>query len=201
MTRLTSNAREGGCLRARGTRAFRPSSSFPSSLTRACISRRNPTLYRVQRRYGLRPKKLASTRTHVTRASTIHRATQPNQIWSWDITWLPTNIRGAYFYLYLVMDVWSRPIVGWCIAERESAEVAATLVRQACADGSVGPRCLVLHSDNGAPMRGSAMISRLQWLGIVPSFSCPRVSDDNPYSEALFRTLKHTPAYPRLPFC
>src|SRR5688572_28735230 len=98
------------------------------------------------------------------------------------------------------MDVWSRRIVGWCVAERESAEVAATLLRQACADGSVDPRGLVLHSDNGAPMRGSAMISTLQWLGIVPSFSHPHVSDDNPYFEALFRTLKHTPAYPSLPF-
>jgi len=71
---------------------------------------------------------------------------------------------------------------------------------QACCDGNVDPRGLVLHSDNGTPMRGSTMLSTMQWLGIVPSFSRPHVSDDNPYSEALFRTLKHTPAYPRLPF-
>ena len=83
--------------------------------------------------------------------------------------------------------------------ERESAELAAELVTQACREGNVGPG-LVLHSDNGAPMRGSTMIATLQWLGVVPSFSRPHVSDDNPYSEALFRTLKHTPAYPRLPF-
>jgi transposase InsO family protein len=136
----------------------------------------------------------------VTRACTVHRATQPNQVWSWDITWLPTTVRGSYLYLYLIMDVWSRRIVGWRIAERESADVAAALMRQACSDGNVDPRGLVLHSDNGTPMRGSTMISTLQWLGVVPSFSRPYVSDDNPYSEALFRTLKHTPAYPRLPF-
>ena len=98
------------------------------------------------------------------------------------------------------MDVWSRRIVGWHIADRESADVAAAVVTQACADGNVNPRGLVLHSDNGAPMRSSTMISTLQWLGVVPSFSRPHVSDDNPYSEALFRTLKHTSAYPRPPF-
>jgi putative transposase len=158
------------------------------------------TMYRVQRRYGLRTKRSTLMRTHVTRASVVHQATRPDQVWSWDITWLPTTTRGAYVYLYLIMDVWSRRIVGWRIAERESAEVAAALVTQACADGNVNPRGLVLHSDNGAPMRGSTMISTLQWLGVVPSFSRPHVSDDNPYSEALFRTLKHTPAYPGLPF-
>jgi putative transposase len=157
------------------------------------------TIYRVQRRYGLRAKKRAQSRTHVTRACTIHRATGPNQVWSWDITWLPTTVRGVYLRLYLVMDVWSRRIVGWRVSERESAELAAELVTQACREGNVGLG-LVLHSDNGAPMRGSTMIATLQWLGVVPSFSRPHVSDDNPYSEALFRTLKHTPAYPRLPF-
>ena len=98
-------------------------------------------------------------------------------------------------YLYLVMDVWSRRIVGWTVAERESAETAAELIQRVCRDGDVDPRGLVLHSDNGKPMRGATMVSTLQWLGIVPSFSRPHVSDDNPYSEALFRTLKYTPEY------
>ncbi len=139
-------------------------------------------------------------RTDLTRSSTVHRATRPNQVWSWDITWLPTTVRGIYLHLYLVMDVWSRRIVGWRIALSESADIAAELVTQACRDDHVDPRGLVLHSDNGKPMRASTMISTLQWLGVVPSFSRPHVSDDNPYSEALFRTLKHTPAYPCLPF-
>lgn len=158
------------------------------------------TMYRLQRRHGLRRTKRQVERAHVTRSSTVHRATGPNQVWSWDITWLPTVVRGRYVYLYLVMDVWSRRIVGWEVATRESPDVAADLIQRVCRDGDVDPRGLVLHSDNGKPMRGATMVSTLQWLGIVPSFSRPHVSDDNPYSEALFRTLKHAPAYPRLPF-
>jgi len=155
------------------------------------------TMYRLQHRLGLRATRPPVTRSHVTRSSTVHCATGPNQVWSWDITWLPTTTRGRYLYLYLVLDVWSRRIVGWSVEESETAQAAAELVRRICADSGVDPRGLVLHSDNGKPMRGSTMVATLQWLGIVPSFSRPHVSDDNPYSEALFRTLKHTPAYPR----
>lgn len=158
------------------------------------------TLYRLQHRYGLRDPARVVQRTHVTRASRVHRASGPNQVWSWDITWLPTTVRGRYFYLYLVMDVWSRRIVGWAIWNQECAEHAAELIRRICDESAIDPKGLVLHSDNGAPMRGATMLSTLRWLGVVPSFSRPHVSDDNPYSEALFRTLKHTPAYPRMPF-
>ena len=140
------------------------------------------------------------TRSHVSRARVIHTATGPDQVWSWDITWLPTTIRGRYLYLYLVMDVWSRRIVGWTVEESENSDAAAKLIPRACAAANIDPRGLVLHSDNGAAMRGATMLSTLQRLGVVPSFSRPHVSDDNPCSEALFRTLKHTPAYPRLPF-
>jgi putative transposase len=158
------------------------------------------TLYRLQRRLGLRHRNRNINRTELTRASTLHRACRANQVWSWDITWLPTTVRGLYLHLYLMMDVWSRRIVGWRIAEGDSAELAAELITQACRDGNVDPKGLVLHSDNGKPMRASTMLSTLQWLGVIPSFSRPHVSEDNPYSESLFRTLKHTPAYPRTPF-
>ena len=158
------------------------------------------TMYRLQRRVGLRRSQPSATRSHVTRSSTVHCATRPNQVWSWDITWLPTTARGIYLYLYLVLDVWSRRIVGWTVEYRENADAAAQLIGGICEESGVDPRGMVLHSDNGKPMRGSTMIATLQWLGIVPSFSRPHVSDDNPYSEALFRTLKHSPAYPRLPF-
>ena len=158
------------------------------------------TMYRLQRRHGLCGQKRTVTRTHVTRACTVHHATQPNQVWSWDITRLPTTLRGWFLQLYLMMDVWSRRIMGWRVAGAESAAIASELVTQICRDSNIDPCGLVLHSDNGAAMRGSTMIATLQWLGVVPSFSRPHVSDDNPYSEALFRTLKHTPAYPRLPF-
>lgn len=158
------------------------------------------TFYRVQRRRGLRRPARLTPRGTSTRARTVHAATAPNQVWSWDITWLPTLVRGRYLYLYLMMDVWSRRIVGWAVEERESAELAAALFKRICQTEHVDPRGLVLHSDNGSAMRGATMVATLQALGVMPSFSRPHVSDDNPYSEALFRTLKHTPAYPTLPF-
>jgi putative transposase len=158
------------------------------------------TMYRLKRRVGRGPHRPPTLRTQVPRATTVHRAVRSNRVWSWDITYLPTVIRGRFLRLYLVMDVWSRRIVGWEVHDAERAERAATLIQRICAESGVDPNGLVLHADNGKPMRGNTMIATLQWLGIVPSFSRPHVCNDNPYSEALFRTLKHTPAYPRLPF-
>ena len=177
-----------------------PKQLVPQLADRGLYLASESTFYRLQRRYGLRRGRRAIARADVTRATRLHRAAGPNQVWSWDITWLATTVRGLYLHLYLVLDVWSRRIVGWCIAERGSAEIAAELITHACREGKFDPKGLVLHSDNGKPMRASTFIATLQWLGVVPSFSRPHVSDDNPYSEALFRTLKHTPAYPRLPF-
>lgn len=124
----------------------------------------------------------------------------PLKTWSWDITFLPTTIRGQFYRLYMVMDVYSRMIVGWEIHPDERAEHAAALISKACLRHGVRRNELVLHADNGSPMKGATMLATLQRLGIVPSFSRPTVSDDNPYSEALFRTLKYTPAYPKKPF-
>ena len=158
------------------------------------------TMYRLQRLFGLREPARAQTRRHVTRATAMHTATGPNQVWSWDITYLPTPVWGRFLYLYLVLDVWSRRIVGWRVHERENPDLAAEMIAQICNAEKINPVGLVLHSDNGTPMKGSSMLSTLQALGIVSSFSRPHVSNDNPYSESLFRTLKYTPAYPRLPF-
>lgn len=119
-----------------------------------------------------------------------------NQVWSWDITYLPGTIKGQFMRLYMVLDVFSRMIVGWEVHWQESAENASTLIGKACLSQGVRPDQLALHSDNGSPMKGATMLATLQKLGVVPSFSRPSVSDDNPYSEALFRTLKYTPAYP-----
>jgi transposase InsO family protein len=129
-----------------------------------------------------------------------HVAAGPDQVWAWDITWLPAALRGAFHYLYLVEDVWSRKIVGWTVEAEESAEHGARLVAAAARAAGIAPDGLVLHSDNGGPMKGSTMLATLQRLGIVPSFSRPRVSDDNPFPEALFRTLKYRPEYPSRPF-
>jgi len=125
-----------------------------------------------------------------------YMATAPNQVWSWDITYLAASIVGMFFRLYLIMDVYSRKIVGWEVHESELAEHASVLIHKACLAEGIAGKELVLHSDNGSPMKGATMLATLQRLGIVPSFSRPSVSDDNPYSEALFKTLKYTPAYP-----
>ena len=127
-------------------------------------------------------------------------ATGPNQVWTWDITYLATTVRGTFFYLYLILDIYSRKVVGWEVYPKESAEHAAALFERAHLREAVGLADLVLHSDNGSPMKGATMLATLQRLGVVPSFSRPSVSNDNPYSEAGFATLKGSPAYPEHPF-
>ena len=129
-----------------------------------------------------------------------HVATGPCQVWSWDLTYLRSALRGCFFYLYLVVDIWSRKIVGWTVEESESTDSAAALLHRICIELGINPMGLVLHSDNGGPMKGSTMLATLQRLGVIPSFSRPHVSDDNPYSEALFRTMKYRPCYPSKPF-
>lgn len=128
------------------------------------------------------------------------KAVAPNTIWSWDITFLASAVRGQFYRLYLVEDVFSRYIVSWEVHEEESARHASNLIRKACLAQGIHHDGLVLHSDNGSPMKGATMLATLQRLGIVPSFSRPSVSDDNPFAESLFRTLKYTPAYPNKPF-
>ncbi len=123
-------------------------------------------------------------------------ATGPNQLYSWDITYMASTIRGLYFYLYLFMDIYSRKIVGWQVYDRECSERSAELLESICLREGIDKCQVTLHSDNGGPMKGVTMLARMQELGVIPSFSRPGVSDDNPYSEALFRTVKYTPTYP-----
>jgi transposase InsO family protein len=140
------------------------------------------------------------SRPPVKRALTTHMADGPNQLWCWDITWMPTTVRGRYFYWYMIKDVYSRKLIANEVHECESAEQAATLLRQACLREQLAGRPLVLHSDNGSAMRGSTMLAAMQNLGVMPSFSRPRVSNDNAYAEALFRTAKYCPFWPENPF-
>ena len=125
-----------------------------------------------------------------------YKAGAPCEVWTWDITWMPGPVVGMFFYLYLIVDIFSRKIVGWEVHERESADLAATLIRQAVlAEGGI-TRPLVLHADNGSPMKGATMKTTMEKLGITASYSRPRVSNDNPFSEALFRTCKYRPDWP-----
>ncbi|MEI7857727.1 MAG: IS3 family transposase [Methanomicrobiales archaeon] len=127
-------------------------------------------------------------------------ATCPNQVWSWDITYLPLLIKGTFLYLYMVMDIYSRKIVSYQVYEYESGEIGADLITDGCVRENIVQNQLVLHSDNGAAMKSLTMLAKLQELGVMPSFSRPSVSDDNPYSESLFRTMKYRPQYPEKPF-
>ncbi len=127
-------------------------------------------------------------------------ATAPNQLYSWDITYLPTKVVGIHFYLYLFLDLFSRKVVGWQIYEDESSELAAEVMRDICRREHIKPDQVVLHSDNGSPMKGATMLATLQSLGVIPSFSRPAVSNDNPYSESAFKTLKYRPDYPSRAF-
>jgi putative transposase len=144
-----------------------------------------------------RQKSKPSRRVNKPKALT---ATGPNQVYTWDITYLPTVVKGVYFYLYLVLDIYSRKIVGWQIHAEERSALAADLMTDICQQEGVKRDQVTLHSDNGSPMKGATMLATLQQLGIIPSFSRPSVSNDNPYSESLFRTLKYRPNYPDQPF-
>ena len=157
------------------------------------------SFYRVLKDEGLVTHREPS-RPATSRKPKEHVATGPCQVWSWDITYLKSPILGQFFYLYMIMDVWSRKIVASTVFLKESNDFSARLFLKACLILGINPEGLVLHSDNGGPMKGATMLATLQRLGVVPSFSRPQVSDDNPYSEALFRTMKYRPGYPSRPF-
>lgn len=157
------------------------------------------TMYRLLRRRKLQRHRERS-RPRTARRPAEHRATGPRQVWSWDITYLRSPIKGRFWLLYMVVDVWSRKVVAARVHDCESDELAAALIDEACKREGIDRRGLVVHSDNGPAMKGKTMLATMQDLGIVPSFSRPRVSDDNPFSEALFRTLKYRPSYPEGPF-
>ncbi|PFG54609.1 putative transposase [Marinobacter sp. LV10R520-4] len=127
---------------------------------------------------------------------TSFTATGPNQVWSWDISYCPSEVRGQHWYLYLIMDIYSRKIVAWEIHEAESGELAKKLIDRALLREKCWQNPPVLHSDNGAPMTSYTLKARLADLGMLMSHSRPRVSNDNPYSESLFKTLKYCPKWP-----
>ncbi|MBE1557220.1 putative transposase [Filibacter limicola] len=129
-----------------------------------------------------------------------HLAIAPNQVWTWDITWLGGPVRGLFYRLYLILDLFSRKVVGWEVWETEEAKYAEILVKKASINEKIQGAPLVLHSDNGSPMKAATFLVLLENLGIQSSFSRPRVSNDNPYSEAMFRTLKYRPDYPHKGF-
>lgn len=176
-----------------------PGQIVPHLAERGVYVASESTFYRVLRenRQLKHRSKARPARQHRPRE---HVAFGPCQVWSWDITYLRTDVRGLFFYLYVIVDVWSRKIVGWEVADCESTAIAAELVTLAYNTEAVVPGTVVLHQDNGSPMKGATLLCTLQNLGVAASFSRPGVSNDNPFSEALFRTLKYRPEYPSKPF-
>ncbi len=154
------------------------------------------SIYRILRKEKEQNHRGRAKQPKVVKPPSSHCATGPNQVWSWDITWLPGFVFGHFFFLYLFIDIYSRKIVGWEVYDRESAENAAPLVRTIVLKEGCINTPLVLHSDNGSPQKGQTMTAMLDSLNVSTSYSRPRVSDDNPFSEAIFRTLKYRPAYP-----
>ena len=169
-----------------------------------CQRRRRARLPNCRRARMARPIAVAGARPpQEPRPVPRLQAAGPNQVWRWDITYLPTTVRGIWLYLYLVIDVCSRKVVTWDVAEREDPAIAADLVSRACLRERINKgrrQPLILHADNGNAMRAATLESRLEELGVLRSFSRPRGSNDNPYSESLFRTAKYRPDYPSRPF-
>jgi len=178
-----------------------PKQIVPRLAERGVYIASESTFYRVLHAEGLQHRR--GRAKPPMRRLREHIATRVWQVASWDITYLRTHVRGRFFYLYLLEDIWSRKILGWAVHDNECSGSAASLVervREAASDEGIDLAGWILHADNGIPMKGATMLATMQRLGIVPSFSRPGVSDDNPFSESLFRTLKYVPGYPRAGF-
>jgi len=172
-----------------------PSQIVPALADQGRYIASESSFYRVLREHGMQQHR-GRQQAPETRPLSTHRATGPNQVWCWDITWLPGPVKGLFYYLYLVLDLYSRKIVGWEIYEEESSELSSVLIKKAYLREGVAGKPLVLHSDNGSPMKGASLMETLYHLGVMESYSRPRVSNDNAYPEALFRTFKYRPGYP-----
>lgn len=153
------------------------------------------TMYRIlQANHPVRERR--NQRVHPSYAKPELVAAAPNQVWSWDITRLLGPQAWTYYYLYVLLDIFSRYAVGWMVADRENSALAQNLIEETCLKHGVEPETLTLHSDRGSPMTARGTAQLLAKLGVVRSLGRPRVSDDNPYSEAQFKTLKYHPTFP-----
>lgn len=153
------------------------------------------TMYRIL--HGIKmltERRRIVSRQHYPRPELL--ATAPNQVWSWDITKLKGPVKWSYFYLYVIMDIFSRMVVGWLIAERERSDIARELIEESCLRQNILPEQLTLHADRGSSMQSKPVAHLLADLGVTKSHSRPYVSDDNPFSESNFKTLKYRPDFP-----
>lgn len=173
-----------------------PSQIVPVLADKGMYIASESTMYRILKNENMQHHRGRSKGPTKTKAPDTHVATGPNQVWSWDITFLNTNVRGLFFKLYMILDIFSRKVVGWEVWPEEKGEYAAALVERAVIIERARNTPLVLHSDNGPSMKAVTLKTKLESLGVISSYSRPRVSNDNPYSEALFRTCKYRSNYP-----
>ncbi len=180
-------------------RDMSPKQIVPTLADRSTYIASESSFYRVLREADQLEHR-GRTKAPVSRPPREHCATGPNQVLSWDITYLRSPVAGMFFYLYLFVDVWSRKIVGFRVEHVEDGELASELLLEICRCNALDSDGLVVHQDNGGPMKGATLKATMERLGILASYSRPHVSDDNPFSESLFRTLKYRPHFPRKPF-
>ena len=173
-----------------------PSQIVPLLADRGIYLASESSFYRTLRAAGQQHHRGRSKQPAKRKPPTSYQARGPCEVWTWDITWIPGPVAGMFFYLYLIVDIYSRKIVGWEVHNSESSEHAAALIRRAVLTEGCLMHPLVLHADNGSPMKGSTMKTTMEKLGITASYSRPRVSNDNPFSEALFRTFKYRTNWP-----
>ena len=174
-----------------------PSQVVPALADKGIYIASESTMYRILRAEKMQKHRGYSKPPERKRYPQTHVAKAPNEVWTWDITWLPTRVAGMYFKLYMFVDIFSRKIVGWEVWTEETGELAAKLIERAVMNEKIRGTPFVLHSDNGSPMKSYTLKAKLEALGVMTSFSRPRVSNDNPYSESLFRTFKYRPGYPQ----
>ena len=172
-----------------------PSQIVPKLADEGIYLASETTIYKILKEEKMNAHR-GRTSPPIKREPPTHIATDSNQVWTWDITWLNAVIKGQYYKLYLIIDMFSRLIVAYEVWEEEKAEHAEYLIRKATLSQGIAGKPLVLHSDNGSPMKAATFQATLEKLGVQSSFSRPRVSNDNPYSEALFKTMKYRPKYP-----
>ncbi len=173
-----------------------PSQIVPILADRGVYIASESSFYRILKSAGLLHHRGRAKPKGYREKPTSHTAFAANQVWSWDISYMPSNVIGQHFYLYMIEDIYSRKIVGWEVHERECGEYAAQLLERSVWAERCVKSSLVLHSDNGSPMKSLTLQAKMYDLGVLSSRSRPRVSNDNPYSESLFRTVKYHPRWP-----
>ena len=174
-----------------------PSQIVPALADKGIYIASESTMYKILKNESMLKHRGNGKPSVKSKRPTTYITDAPNQVWSWDMTYLDSYTKGMYYKLYVIIDIFSRKIVGWEVWKEELGELASELVERTVLAEKINGRPLVLHSDNGAPMKSYTLKAKLEMLGVMSSYSRPRVSNDNPYSEALFKTCKYTSNYPQ----